>query len=182
MKKVLMVLVCGAIAMSLAGMAYATDAKTTDTVKTKVTEKAGTTTVKEKEVIKTGDAKEVIKTEVKSNANEVVTKETDKIKAKEGKEVLKEKEVVTNAGKAVDANVTAKFKKGDIAKEKVQFVSYSEENGGTIIVIKDKKEVRMPATNHANWKNNVLTKKNKEVTIHSTYDPKLNKTIVTHVE
>jgi len=183
MKKVLTTLACVAVAVSLTGMAYASQTSaTSDTVKTKVTEKTGATVTKEKEVIKAPGSKEVIKTEVKETKSETIAKEKDKVKTAEGTAKLKEKEVVTDQGTAVKTNVAEKFKKGDIAKEKVKFVSYSDADGGTIIVIKDKQEVKMPARHYESWKNNVLTKKNKEVTIHSTYDPKLLKPVVTHVE
>ena len=183
MKRMLTTLACVAVAVSLAGMTYAAQTSpTTDTVKTKVTEKASATVTKEKETIKTPTSKEVIKTEVKETKSEVVAKENDKMKTAEGTMKMKEKETVTSTGTATEAKVTEKFKKGDITKEKVKFVSYSDKDGGTIIVIKDNQEVKMPAKHYENWKNNVLTKQNKEVTIHSTYDPKLLKPVVTHVE
>jgi len=183
MRKVLVTMVCVAAVVSLAGMTYAAGTDTTtDTVKTKVTEKAGTTVTKEKETIKAPGSKEVIKTEVKTTKSEVVAKEKDVLKTAEGTAKMKEKETITTTGTETKAKMTEKFKKGDITKEKVKFVSYSDADGGTIIVIKDKQEVKMPAKHYENWKNNVLTKKNKEVTIHSTYDPKLLKPVVTHVE
>ncbi len=209
MKKVLATVVALAF---VAGVSFTVKAETKTVEKTKetankivTTEKTATKTpeVKAKEEVKTvvnkntNETKTTIKEKVKDSATHesgkakvVVTEKNDElnIKAKEKlntpdmKEKAKEKVVVTTAGKTEDAKVLKKFKDGDIAKEKVVFHSYTNENGGTVTVIKDKKEVKMPARHFENWKANVLGKEKKEVTITSSYDPKLMGFVVTHVE
>ncbi len=110
--------------------------------------------------------------------------ETEKatIKTKAGTETVKETVTTTPTGKETTATVTEKFKSGDLLKEVVTFNSYSDAEGGTITVIKDNKEVKMPARNYNSWKHNVIGKEKSQITIYSTYDPQLLKRVVTNVE
>ncbi len=91
--------------------------------------------------------------------------------------------VTTKAGET-DTAVTAKekIKGSDVVKEKVIFNSYSDAEGGTITIVKENKEVKMPARHAENWRTNIIGREKKEVTITSSYDPKLMKYVVTHVE
>src|SRR5512135_453423 len=63
--------------------------------------------------------------------------------------ITKEKVTETTTKKAGETDVAAtakeKVKGGDILKEKVIFNSYTEADGGTITVVKENKEVKMPA-------------------------------------
>jgi len=182
MKKLLVVTIGVAFVLGLAAMSYATDTVVTDS-KVKVTEKAGKTVIKEKEKVVSDTGKEVSKTKITATDNEVIVKEKDKIKTGKETDKVKERITATEKGTLTEEKVMKTYHdKSPLKKEKVTFVSYSDADGGTITVIKDKKEVKMPATLHTNWKHNVLEKKNKEVTITSSYDPKLNQYIVNHVE
>jgi hypothetical protein len=100
--------------------------------------------------------------------------------------ITKEKVKGSTTTKAGETDVTATAKEnlkgGEVVKEKVIFNSYTEADGGTITVVKENKEVKMPARHAENWKANIIGKEKKEVTITSSYDPKLMKYVVTHVE
>lgn len=103
-----------------------------------------------------------------------------------GEKITKEKvtaETTTKAGET-DTTMTAKekIKGSDVVKEKVIFNSYSETDGGTITVVKENKEVKMPARHAENWKTNIIGREKAEITITSSYDPKLMKWVVTHAE
>ena len=99
------------------------------------------------------------------------------------KEKVTSETTTTKTGETdVSATAKEKVKGGDVVKEKVIFNSYSETDGGTITVIKENKEVKMPARHAENWKMNIIGKEKKEITITSSYDPKLMKYVVTHVE
>lgn len=152
-----------------------------DKAKETVTDKSDVT--KEKVTIKTKSGKETDKMKDVTTETGEVTKEKITVKTPAGKEKIKEKTTTTATGTTEEtAKVTKKFKEGELKKEKVIYKSYTDENGGTIIVIRDKQEVKMPARHFANWKTNVMVKQNKEVTITSSYDPKLLTHVVTHVE
>ncbi len=193
-KKILCFMVGAAFVLALSGTAFSADAtvtKTKDTVKTdvgtettktKVKETAEKTVTKEKDVAKTAAGKEVTKVKTVETADKTVEKTKSKVVTPEGTEKVKEKVTQTDTTKEDVAKVVKHFKEGDVAKETVTFRSYTDENGGTLIVLKDKKEMRYPAKNYKDWKHNVLAKKEKEVVIHTQWDPKLNANVVTSVE
>lgn len=193
-KKVLCFMVSAAFVMALSGVAFSADATVTktkdtvktdvgtETVKTKVKETSEKTVTKEKDVAKTAAGKEVTKTKTVETAGTTVEKTKTKLTTPEGTAKVKETVAQTDTTKVDTAKVVKHFKEGDVATEKVTFRSYTDENGGTLIVVKDRKEMRYPAKNYKDWKHNVLAKKDKEVVIHMQWDPKLNANVVTSVE
>jgi hypothetical protein len=122
------------------------------------------------------------KEEVTGTKSGVTATEKETLKTKTGTETIKETTTTTPTSKEVTATVTEKPKTGDLLKETVTFNSYSDAEGGTITVIKDNKEIKMPARNYSSWKQHVIGKEKSQITIYSTYDPQLLKRVVTKVE
>lgn len=109
----------------------------------------------------------------------VTTTEKGTVKTQAGKETLKEKTTYTKEGKETEALVKYQPKKG--LKETVTFKQFTDPTGSTMIVIKDNKEVRLQTRHAKNWKNNIIGKEKRQITIWSSYDPSQVK-YVTHAE
>jgi len=122
------------------------------------------------------------KEETTATKSSVTTTEKETLKTKSGTETVKETTTTTPTGRETTATVTEKPKSGDLLKETVTFNSYSEANGGTITVIKDNKEVKLPARNYNSWQQHVIGREKSQITIWSTYDPQLLQRVVTKVE
>lgn len=165
-KKVICLMVGAAFVVALSGIAFSSDATVTKT----------------KDVTKTAAGTDTIKVKTTTTADKTVEKTKEKIKTPEGTTKIKETVTQTNTTKEDTAKVVKHFKEGDVAKEKVTFRSYTDENGGTLIIVKDQKEMRYPAKNYKDWKHNVLAKKETEIIIHKQWDPKLNADVVIGVE
>lgn len=122
------------------------------------------------------------KEETTATKSGVTTKEEATLKTKAGTETVKETTTTTPTGSETTATITEKPKSGDLLKETVTFNSYTDANGGTITVIKDNKEVKLPARNFKSWQQHVIGKEKSQITIWSTYDPQLLQRVVTKVE
>lgn len=109
----------------------------------------------------------------------VTTTEKGKVETTAGKETFKEKTEVTPAGKETDLLATYQPRKG--LKETVTFKKFVGPNDSTVILVKDNKEISLQTRHAKYWKNNIIGKKNKQITIWSSYDPAQVK-YVTHAE
>lgn len=204
MKKLMLAMLVVAVALAFSFRALADESKTVvkDTGKKVVeTSKSTTTTAegtvkdkekvevtkegvvdKEKTKIKTAAEKETIKREVDVTAKGAEAKEEVKIKEKgKAKEDVVATATVTAEGSKKElADVTLKRK--GLKMEHVVFKSYNE-GSETITVVKGDAEVELPTASLDKWTvHPKKMKKGNEITIYSTYDPKLVKNVVKDAE
>lgn len=185
MKKVLAGLVAVAFVVGISFVVNAEEAK----VKTKTTATdEGTKTVQTAKV-KTQDAKEKVKVTTTKTGDTTVkdTKVTTKYKEGDVKKETIKTTTTTEGDKTVkETKIAMKPKKGDVKMEKVTIKKFNEhdplkDTDNTITIIRSEKEVEVPVT--ANWRENHLKKfVSKEVTITSSYDPKLDAYIVNDIK
>lgn len=204
MKKLMLAVLVVAVALAFSFRVLADESKTVvkDTGKKVVeTSKSTTTTAegtvkdkervevtkegivdKEKTKIKTAAEKETIKREVDVTAEGVKGQEEIKIKEKgKAKETVEATASATKEGKLTEEADVALKRKG-LKKENVVFKSYNE-GSETITVVKGDAELELPTASLDKWTvHPKKMKKGNEITIYSTYDPKLVKNVVKDAE
>lgn len=185
MKKLLVALVVTAVAL---GYAFTVNAEETK-VQTKVKTTSEGTVKTETAKVKTPEMKEKVKSTTTTTAEETVkdTKVTKKLK--EGdvkKETIKTETETAGTKTTKETKISMKPREGDVKKETVTIKTFNEydpakDTDNTVTVIQDQKVVELPLT--SNWKENHLKKfKSKEVTITSTYNPKIDVYIVKDIQ